>query len=143
MWVFCLNSVIWGFCRRGYCRWGFCRWRFCRRGFCHVGFLSWISLQQLSSLNKSNANPKKKTETEKKFTKWHYVRLECGNKYLTWVVYYTGWTLFIGLAVLWLNRNNTSISGFCVRFAFCVYTPALVYIYIYIYIQVSSLESYE
>ena len=30
MWFFCLNSVIWGFCRRGYCRWG----------FCHVGFLS-------------------------------------------------------------------------------------------------------
>ena len=40
MWVFCLNSVIWVFCRRGYCRWGFCRWGFCRWGFCHVGFLS-------------------------------------------------------------------------------------------------------
>ena len=33
MWVFCLNSVIWGFCRRGYCRRGCCRWGFCRRGF--------------------------------------------------------------------------------------------------------------
>ena len=37
MWAFCLNSVIWGFCRRGYCRWGFCRWGFCRREFLSCG----------------------------------------------------------------------------------------------------------
>ena len=40
MWGFCLNSVIWSFCRRGDCRRRFCRWGFCRRGFCHAGFLS-------------------------------------------------------------------------------------------------------